>query len=463
MRAVATPEASTGRRRTATLVAVVGAGAFLAPINSTMIAVAIPAIGAEYGIGLADVAWLVISYLLVMASLQPLAGRLGDAFGHRRLFVLGCVGLLGASVGCALAPSFALLLACRALQGVAAAVMSPNGGAILRHAVPGERQGRAFGWFAAFLTLGAAIGPAVGGVLVDAFGAASIFWVNLPVLALVIPLALRLLPETPARAAGRLDGVGALLLTAALVLGAATLVFARNVGAAATAGLAAGTAALAVAFARWERRHPRPLVDLRLFRHPAFTAASASVLLSNLMMYTTLLLVPVLLSELQGRSAGYVGWVLVVFSGAMAVVSPLGGRLSDRVGRATPVVAGSGLLVAGAALLLGADADTSTGFVLVALVLTGVGVGLQMGAQQSAALESAPVSMAGVAGGVWSTARYIGSIAGSAILASVIGEQADAGEIHAVLAVVLVAGIVLLPTGVVLRTSGRPLGLLRAE
>jgi EmrB/QacA subfamily drug resistance transporter len=448
------------RRVTATLVA---GGAFLAPINSTMIAVALPALADEFRIAVADVTWLVIVYLLVMASLQPLAGRLGDSFGHRRLFVGGCVGLLAASVGCALAPSFAVLLACRALQGVAAAVMSPNGGAILRHAVPANRQGQAFGWFTASLTLGAAIGPALGGVLVEGFGARSIFWVNLPVLALVVPFAIRRLPQTPTRAAAGLDGAGALLLIAALVCGASSLVFAPGVGAGVTAALGASTVVLAVAFALWERRHPRPLVDLRLFHHPAFSAACASVLLSNLMMYTTLLLVPLLLTELQGRPADHVGWVLLVFSAAMALVSPIGGRLSDRVGRARPVVAGSILLIAGAALLLGADATTSTASLLTALVITGVGVGLQMGAQQTAALESAPAAMAGVAGGVWSTSRYIGSIAGSAILAMLVRDRADAGDIHSVVAVIVGAGVVLLPVGALLRTSGRPLGLLRTD
>ena len=445
------------------VVAVVAAGAFLAPINSTMIAVALPAIADEHRIDVGDAAWLVIAYLLVMASVQPLAGRLGDALGHKKLFVAGCVGLLVASVGCALAPSFAVLLVSRGLQGLAAAAMGPNGGAILRHAVPRTRQGQAFGWFAACLTVGAAIGPAVGGVLVDQFGPASIFWVNLPILAIVVPLALRTLPETPTASTGRLDRLGAVLLTSALVCGASTLVFARSIDAALTAVLGASTVVLAFVFAWWERRHPRPLVDLRLFRHPAFSAACGSVLLSNLIMYTTLLLVPVLLAELQGKDANHIGWVLVVFSAAMAIVSPVGGKLSDLVGRALPVVAGSVLLVIGAALLLGVDAETSTASLLTSLAIVGVGVGLQMGAQQSAALESAPASMTGVAGGVWATSRYIGSIAGSAILAMAIRGHLDAAEIHSVVTVMLGAGVVLLPLGVVLCVSGRPLGLLRTE
>ena len=137
-----------------------------------------------------------------------------------------------------------------------------------------------------------------------------------------------------------LDGIGAVLLTSTLVAGASAFVFARSVGVAVSAALGGATVVLAFAFVRWERRHPRPLVDLRLFRHPAFSAACASVLLSNLIMYTTLLLIPVLLTELQGKGANDVGWVLVVFSGSMALVSPIGGRLSDRVGRALPVVLG---------------------------------------------------------------------------------------------------------------------------
>ena len=161
--AAAPAEAARAGRTTAAIVAVVAGGAFLAPVNSTMIAVALPSLADQYRIEVADAAWLVIAYLLVMASAQPFAGRLGDSFGHRKLFVAGCVGLLAASVGCALAPSFGVLLACRSLQGLASAAIGPNGGAILRHAVPAGRRGAVFGSFAACMTVGAAIGPAVAG------------------------------------------------------------------------------------------------------------------------------------------------------------------------------------------------------------------------------------------------------------------------------------------------------------
>src|SRR5713101_543475 len=179
------------------LIAVIASGTFLAPINSTMIAVALPALMAAFGVGVAGVSWIVTVYLVTMAGLQPVAGKLGDLYGHRRLFLIGCGGLASASVACALAPTFPLLVAGRALQAVFAATMAPNGAAIIRHRALPDSRGRAFGWLAGWMTFGAAIGPAMAGVLVHRLGWASIFWVNLPVLALVIPLAFRMLPETP--------------------------------------------------------------------------------------------------------------------------------------------------------------------------------------------------------------------------------------------------------------------------
>jgi EmrB/QacA subfamily drug resistance transporter len=443
------------------LIAVVGGGNFLAPVNSTMIAVALPALERDFDVGVAGVSWVVIVYLLVMASLQPVAGRLGDVLGHKRLFVGGCVGLAGASVACALAPSFAALVAFRGLQAACAAVMSPNGSAIVRQSFPDELRGRAFGWLAACLTFGAAIGPALGGVLVHRFDWSAIFWVNLPVLALVVPLALRVLPEAP-RGAFQLDVGGALLLTAVLGSGVAALTTIEKSPAAA-AGLAATTAGLAVALAAWERREAAPIVDFRLFRHPAFSAASAGVLLSNLMMYTTLLLVPLFMSGLQGRSEARIGAVLVAYSACMAVFSPVGGHLSDRFGRALPVVVGSVLLLASTALLLRVGAGVSSGALTAALAVGAIGVGLQMGATQSAALESAPVRMAGAAGGVWATSRYAGSIIGSALLGVLLGSQPSLADFHHVLWLIAGAGMILLPVGVLLRHSGAPRGLLSTE
>ena len=441
------------------LLAIVAGGTFLAPINSTMIAVALPALMTAFGVGVAGISWIVTLYLVTMASLQPVAGRLGDLYGHRRLFVAGCVGFGGASVACALAPTLPVLIAFRALQGACASVVNPNGSAIIRHAFVADARGRAFGWLAACMSFGAAIGPAVGGLLVDQFGWASIFWVNLPILAFVIPLAARRLPETVRRGGRGFDAGGAVLLSLTLASAVAAL-SGLSRGTLGVLAMASASVVLSGVLYAWERRHANPIVDFRLFRHPAFAGAWVAVLLTNLVMYTTLLLVPLFLVGLQGRGPREVGGVLVTYSGVMSALSPVGGFVSDRLGRAVPVVGGTLLLLAGTGLLLQAHAATSL-FGLIALLAVGAaGVGLQMGAEQSAALESAPAEMSGAAGGIWATGRYLGAILGAVLLGVVVEGTLDLAGFRQVLWVSAMAGLVLLPVGTPLHLSGRAFGLL---
>jgi EmrB/QacA subfamily drug resistance transporter len=441
------------------LLAIVAGGTFLAPINSTMIAVALPALMTAFGVGVAGISWIVTLYLVTMASLQPVAGRLGDLYGHRRLFVAGCVGFGGASVACALAPTLPVLIAFRALQGACASVVNPNGSAIIRHEFVADARGRAFGWLAACMTFGAAIGPAVGGLLVDQFGWASIFWVNLPILAFVIPLAARRLPETVRRGGRGFDAGGAVLLSLTLASAVAAL-SGLSRGTLGVLAMASASVVLSGVLYAWERRHANPIVDFRLFRHPAFAGAWVAVLLTNLVMYTTLLLVPLFLVGVQGRGPREVGGVLVTYSGVMSALSPVGGLVSDRLGRAVPVVGGTLLLLAGTGLLLQAHAATSL-FGLIALLAVGAaGVGLQMGAEQSAALESAPAEMSGVAGGVWATGRYLGAILGAVLLGVIVEGTLDLAGFRQVLYVAAMAGLVLLPVGTLLHFSGRAFGLL---
>lgn len=441
------------------LLAIVAGGLVLTPLNSTMIAVALPALMPAFGVGVAGVSWIVTLYLVAMASFQPVAGRLGDAYGHRRLFLIGCVGLGGASIACALAPTFPLLIAFRALQGLGAAVVNPNGFAIVRHAVAAEARGRAFGWLAASMTIGAAIGPAVGGLLVDRLGWASIFWVNVPVLALVIPLAAGRLPETVRQPGRGFDAGGAVLLGLTLATAVVALTMLSRDTLLALPVAVAGVALGAILYA-WERRHASPIIDFRLFRHPAFAGASAAALLTNLVMYTTLLLVPLFMAGVQDRGPGEVGGVLVIYSGVMAALSPVGGFVSDRLGPAVPVVGGTLLLLAGTGLLLRVHADTSLLGLMAPLALGAAGVGLQMGAEQLAALNSAPAGMSGVAGGIWATGRYLGAIVAAVALGVIVEGTLDLAGFRQVLYVAATAGAVLLPVGILLRFSGRAIGLL---
>ncbi len=340
----------------------VSLGTVLAPLNSTMIAVAIPEIADDFDVPLSSVGWLVTAYLIVVAAFQPVAGRLGDRFGRRRLFLIGLAGFGAASVGAALAPSLAVLIALRVVQAFAGALSFPNGAAIVRFAVPPERRAAAFGVVWGVATAAAAIGPTLGGLIVEGSGWQAMFYASAPIAVAALVLGARALPRTE-----QLVG--------------------RRTGATSTADL---------------------------FRIRSFTAATAGIALSNLAMYTTLLAVPIFLIDDRAWSVAAAGLALTVFSAPAAVLSPVGGRLADRRGRRFPAVLG--LSISTAALLplaLGVDSSPA---LLACLGLAGVGFGLSVVALQTAAIEAAPPQSSGAAAGIFSTSRYVGGIVGSLVI-----------------------------------------------
>jgi EmrB/QacA subfamily drug resistance transporter len=396
----------------------------LAPLNSTMIAVALPQVIREFGVDVAAAGWLVTAYLIAMASLQPVAGKLGDRWGRRRL-ILGGVASFGlASIGAALSSSFASLLFFRVLQAVSGAIALPNGAALLREVVPAERRAGRFGMVGAAIALAAAAGPALGGLLVGRAGWRALFEVNLLLIVPTLLIGWRAVPDTSNRGAGlRFDVTGAVLLSAVLVGGAWLMTHGSNDRVTLVGVLA--LAALTAAFFRRELRHPDPVLQPRLFRHRTFAAANAAIALSNLAMYTTLLAIPILLSRRAGWRSAEVGLVLAVMSAGMVVFSPLGGRLADRLGRRWPTVAGLALLTIGLAPLALAGGAVATGPLLAGLGLAGAGLGLSAAGMQTAALESVGPGASGVASGVFSTSRYLGSIVGSSVLGGMLGTARD--------------------------------------
>ena len=407
------------------MVATVALGTMLAPLNSTMIAVALPGVMDDFGVGVASAGWLITDYLAAMASLQPVAGKLGDRLGRRRLVIGGLLAFGATSVGAALAPNLWVLLAFRTLQAVAGALIVPNGAALLREAVPEGRRGRSFGSLGVAIALAAGAGPPIGGILVEAAGWRAIFYANLVLVAPAVAHGLRCLPRPKLAAATvHLDVPGALLLPIVISVGVAAAV------------------TLGVAFAVQELRHPDPVFQPRLFRRRAFAAANGGIGLANLSMYTLLLSVPLLLIDRDGASSLRTGMVLATLSASMIVLAPVGGRLADRFGRRLPTVFGLAVLAIGALPIAmgGADIDMTT--LVVGLSLVGSGLALATPGLQATSVESVRPEQTGAAAGVYSTSRYIGSILGSAIMAGLLGaDRGDAGAMGMVFVVVLFAGI----------------------
>ena len=428
--------------------------ASLMPLNSTMVAVAVPAIGHQFDESPASVTQaLVATYLIAAIALQSPGGKLGDRIGHWRVFAAGQVAIgAGALLGF-LAPDLLLLACCRVLMAVGGAVAVPATVALLRVELPPERRGRAFGTFGATMALAAALGPVVGGILVDAFGWRAVFLANVPVLLISALLAAGRRRPTTVRGTTAFDWPGSVLLTVALTL--VVLSAQRGVGAPVLL-LAAGVLALA-GFAVRERRAEDPVIAFDLFRSSSFSAGTLLIAAQNLVMYALLFEVPLLLGRLFHLDARHVGQTLIFLMAAMVLTSLVAGRLTDRFGARRLAVSGSLVCLAAVALLATSDL-TSAGSIRWPLALLGVGLGLSGPPAQTAPLSAVEGVRSGMAAGVSSTMRYLGGVAGIAVLGQVPtlsgGREAVLHSHHDVLAIFAVALVVGL--GCALALPGRP-------
>ena len=414
------PDSLAGRNVLFTIVL----GAMLVPLNSTMIAVALPHLIVDFDTDLSSAGWLVTGYLIAMASLQPVAGKLGDRLGRRTLLLAG-LGWFGlSSLGAGLAPNLPILIAFRIQQAVAGALVFPNGIALLRATAPPGRLGRRLGLVMGALPLAAALGPLVAGVLLAFADWRAIFLVNLPLVVVPLVLGWRSLPRTVRKPANAgFDVLGGVLLSVFLLATA----WALNRGVSATGATAGVLACVAAAlFAAQELRHPHPLIQLRLFRDSQFVAANGGVALSNLAMYVTLFALPVLLSRRGGWTGAQIGLVVTTMTLTMTMFAsaPVGGRLADRYGARLPASAGLGLMTS-CLVPFALGVSQLSGLAIVAL-LFGIGAGLGVASVplQLAAIEAVDVSESGLVAGIFSTSRYLGSITGISLFAGALAPAA---------------------------------------
>jgi EmrB/QacA subfamily drug resistance transporter len=403
-------------------VALVALATMLAPLNSTMIAVALPRIIVEYGGDVSRAGWLVTAYLIAMAALQPVAGKLGDRLGRRALILGGVAWFGAASLGAAAAGSLSALLCFRVQQAIAGAIALPNGAALIREVVPPERRASRFGLVGGAIALAAAAGPPLGGLLVGLAGWRSIFYVNLLFVLPALAIGWRSVPARPKDRRARPFDLGGAVLLSAVLVGAAGLASRGARMAPSAVFLAALALGALLAIFLWRAlRHPDPVLQPRLFGQRVFAAANAAIALSNLAMYSTMLAVPLLLAGRTGWDSTQIGAALTAMSGGMVVCAPLGGRLADRLGRRWPTVSGLTLLTLGLLPLAVSGIEIGTRTLLGGLGLVGIGVGLASSGLQTAAIESVGPEESGAASGIFSTSRYLGSIVGSSLLGSLLG------------------------------------------
>lgn len=373
-----------GAYSTATVVGI-SAAVGLVPLNSTMIAVALPKIAEDFDISTGRSGILITVYLVSMLLVQPLAGRLGDVIGSNRLVNIALVGVAGTSIAAAVSTTFPILVAARVGQALFAAALGPSVQSLLRAITPVAEQGRTFGLMGSVLGVGAALGPVIGGALTQAFGWRSIFVFNVPIAAAALLVALRV-----ARFAAP-DAVGAPADT------------------------------------------PGPAEHGRI-ANKVFVAAFSVQALSTVAQYALLLLTPIILHA-RGWGSGATGAVLSALTVGMIVMSPSGGRLGDQYGRRSPALVGLAVATVSIAVFLAGGPSITTFALVLCLAAFGMGLGIATPSLTTAAIESVPVHRTGAAAGVVSTSRYVGSVSISIAVSAMV--TADANGTRGVLWIVV--------------------------
>lgn len=402
------PEPMPGRWTT---LALVGAGGFMASLDTSIVNITLPAIAKQFGVPLSGVVeWVIIAYLLAVVSLLLTAGRLADMLGHKPIWLAGLVLFTAGSALCGAAPSLGTLILFRAFQGIGGALLMGISAALLTSGFPDAERGRALGFNAVVTGLGVTAGPTLGGLLAHLFTWRAVFYVNLPLgVASAVATAV-ILKRRPRAEVASFDTLGAVLL--AVAIGALTLglSFGQEWGwgsARLLAAIACGVAALA-ALIVVERKVREPIIDLSLFRNRLFAAASVSKLLSFLALFSVSFLMPFYLEELRGLPTVRAGLLLTPLPLAMMLVAPISGSMADRIG--TRLLSSVGLGVASVALVLISllDHTTPDWQIAATLIITGIGQGLFQSPNNSALMGAAPTARQGTAAGLLATARVMG-------------------------------------------------------
>jgi EmrB/QacA subfamily drug resistance transporter len=393
----------------------------MAFLDALVVTTALPALRTSLHSSLADLEWTVNAYNLTFACLLLTGAALGDRFGRRRMLCIGVAIFVGASLLAGSAPTIGVLVAARALQGAGAAIMVPLTLTLVLDGYPPERRGWAIGIWSGIGALSGAIGPFVGGAVVQAIGWHWIFWINLPVGLAVIPMALLNIRESYG-GHPRLDVVGVALATAGLFGVTWAIVRTNAIGwgsAEVVATLVAGLAIVA-AFVLWERRAPHPMLSLAMFRRASFSVANAISFCLFAGVFGALFLMSQFFQTAQGHSPLRAGAELLAWSATGLLVAPTAGRLADRYGNRPFIVAGLVMQAAGlACVAIVARRDASFLEVAPLLTFSGVGTAMVFPTVANEVMASVAPEQTGIASGTNNALRELGGVFGVAVLASV--------------------------------------------
>jgi EmrB/QacA subfamily drug resistance transporter len=404
---------------------VVATGSFMATMTASIVNVGLPPITAALHTDITTAQWVVTAYLLVITSLLPLVGRLGDIWGRRTVYGFGFIGFTAGSLLCGIANSIGLLIGFRVLQAVGAAALMANSMAIVTGSFPQSERGKVLGVIGTVVALGSLSGPGIGGLLVEHFGWHSIFFVNIPVGILGYAGVRLILPVDRDLCQERIDYLGAIFFTASMVSFLLALSYGTEWSWTSLTTITCVSFALIVfgVFVWYETRIEQPMLELTIFKNMAFSAGNLAGFLSFTAMFTNTMLLPFFLHDVLSFAPAKTGLIMSAFPLVMAITAPVSGILSDKVGTVTLTTVGLGLMAAGLLMTAKLHLDATLWLIMGAQAVMGLGNGLFQSPNNNSVMSSVEPRQLGVAGGINALARNFGMVCGTAVAVSILEYQ----------------------------------------
>ena len=394
----------------------------MAMLDNTVVNVALPTISRELGAGVSELQWIVDGYVLVFASLLLTGGIAGDRYGRKKVFLIGLVVFTVASALCGLSQSTTQLIAARAFQGVGAALLMPGTLSIITVTFPPHERAKAIGLWAGMSGVALALGPTVGGLMVEHLGWQSVFFLNVPIGIVAVFTASRTVRESVSEVTRELDIPGLLLGSGALFAATYALIEANERGWSdpLIVGMLVASAVLAVSFLLFERQSPKAMLPLRFFRIPAFSAGATVAFSVSFGMFATFFFMSLYMQLIRGYSAFEAGVRFLPMTVLIIVTAPNAGRYASKHGSRIPMT--FGLLLAGAGLLLLSRISIETPYLLMAPVfaIMGIGIGATMAPMTAAVMNAVGPERAGLGSATTNSAREVGGVFGIALLGTIL-------------------------------------------
>jgi EmrB/QacA subfamily drug resistance transporter len=436
MAATLAPERSSApdRSRRLLILAICCMSLLIVGLDATIVNVALPSIAHDLHAPISGLQWTIDAYTLVLASLLMLSGSMADRFGRRRVFMLGlCVFTVG-SLLCSLAPSLQWLIVFRMLQGVGGSMLNPVAMSIIRNVFEDARErAQAIGLWGATVGVSFALGPVLGGALVESVGWPSIFLINIPIGLAALALTMRFVPESKAAQPRRVDPVGQILVIVLLASLTYAIIEAPSSGwlSARTLGFFALSAIATVALILYERRREQPLLELRFFASVPFSGATAIAVCAFAALGGFLFLNTLYLQEVRGHSPLQAGLYMLPIAGMTVICAPISGRIVGSRGARAPLIIGGCGMAISSAIMTGLSPTTPVWVLLLSYVIFGIGFGTVNPPITNTAVVGMPPSQAGVAAAIASTSRQVGQTLGVAIVGALaVGSAASALAVH---------------------------------